>query len=135
MLVCVSAGPVIIAPDAHDVCFWSNSLVKVSTPKMNWIKQQWVPPTYLSDGLYIWNADGVDLTRVANVAGTQEPIYGPSALQSVARQANTTPYTELQKSDLRWVAMDSTCVETQTFYMMAESGHIGMAQVIYSNVA
>ncbi|MCJ1369020.1 putative cell survival pathways protein [Loxospora ochrophaea] len=79
---------------------------------MNWLKQQ-----------------------AANIAGTQEPIYGPSALQSVAKQAETTPYTELQKEDLKWAAMDSTNAETQTFYMMAESGHIGMAQVIYSNVA
>ncbi|MCJ1245546.1 putative cell survival pathways protein [Trapelia coarctata] len=79
---------------------------------MNWLKQQ-----------------------VANVAGTQEPIYGPSALRSVAKQAETTPYTELEKKDLRWQAMESTCVETQTFYLMADSGHIGMAQVIYSNVA
>jgi len=69
------------------------------------------------------------------VAGTQEPIYGPSAIQSVARQAETTPYTELNKQDLKWAAMDSTNVETQTFYLMADSGHIGMAQVIYSNVA
>lgn len=73
--------------------------------------------------------------RVANVTGTQEPIYGPSAIQSVARQAETTPYTELNKQDLKWAAMDSTNVETQTFYLMADSGHIGMAQVIYSNVA
>ncbi|KAL8732462.1 MAG: hypothetical protein Q9166_002675 [cf. Caloplaca sp. 2 TL-2023] len=72
---------------------------------------------------------------VANVAGTQEPIYGPSAIQSVAKQAETTPYTELQPEDLEWTAMESTCVETQVFYMMADSGHIGMAQVIYSNVA
>ncbi|KAL9129038.1 MAG: hypothetical protein Q9217_002408 [Psora testacea] len=78
---------------------------------MNWIKQQ-----------------------VANVAGTQEPIYGPSAIQSVAKQTETVPWTELDKKDLRWAAMTSTCVETQTFYMMADSGHIGMAQVIYSNV-
>lgn len=72
---------------------------------------------------------------MANVAGTQEPIYGPSALRSVAKQAETTPYTELEKKDLRWLAMESTCVETQTFYLMADSGHIGIAQVIYSNVA
>ncbi|KAL8873106.1 MAG: hypothetical protein Q9198_007083 [Flavoplaca austrocitrina] len=79
---------------------------------MNWLKQQ-----------------------VANVAGTQEPIYGHSAIQSVAKQAETTPYTELQPEDLKWTAMESTCVETQVFYLMAESGHIGMVQVIYSNVA
>ena len=76
-----------------------------------------------------------DYDRVANVAGTQEPIYGPSAIQSVAKQAETVPYTELEPEDLKWAAMDSTCVETQTFYLMAETGHIGMAQVIYSNVA
>ncbi|KAL8769490.1 MAG: hypothetical protein Q9209_004551 [Squamulea sp. 1 TL-2023] len=55
--------------------------------------------------------------------------------QSVAKQAQATPYTELQPSDLQWTAMESTCVETQVFYLMADSGHIGMAQVIYSNVA
>lgn len=79
---------------------------------MNWIKQQ-----------------------VANVAGTQEPIYGPTAIQSVAIQAEITPYTELQKEDLKWAVMESTSVETQTFYLLADSGHLGMAQVIYSNIA
>ncbi|GAB7350688.1 hypothetical protein MBLNU459_g1250t1 [Dothideomycetes sp. NU459] len=73
--------------------------------------------------------------QLANVAGTQEPIYGPSAIQSVAEQAKEVPFTELTKDDLKWKKMDSTCVETQTFYLMADSGHIGMAQVIYSNVA
>jgi hypothetical protein len=72
---------------------------------------------------------------VANVAGTQEPIYGPAAIQSVAQQAVTTPYTELERDDLKWIAMESTCVETQTFYLLADSGHLGIAQVIYSNVA
>ena len=69
------------------------------------------------------------------MAGTQAPIYGPSAIQSVARPAETTPNPELYKENLKWAAMDSTNVETQTFYLMADSGHIGMAQVIYSNVA
>lgn len=69
------------------------------------------------------------------MAGTQEPIYGPSAIQSVAQQAETTPYTELTKDDLKWITMDSTSVETQCFYFMADSGHIGFAQIIYSNVA
>lgn len=31
--------------------------------------------------------------------------------------------------------MESTCVETQTFYFMSESGQLAFAQVIYSNVA
>lgn len=69
------------------------------------------------------------------MAGTQEPIYGPSAIQSVAKQAETTPYSELTKEDLKWAAMDSTNVETQGFYLMADSGHIALTQVIYSNVA
>ena len=69
------------------------------------------------------------------MAGTREPIYGPSAIQSVAEQTNATPYTELKKEDLKWTVMDGTNVETQTFYFLADSGHVGMAQVIYSNVA
>ncbi|KAF2143591.1 uncharacterized protein K452DRAFT_285628 [Aplosporella prunicola CBS 121167] len=73
--------------------------------------------------------------QLANVAGTQEPIYGPDAIQPVTKQAQDTPYTEVQKDDLKWVAMESTCVETQTFYIVADSGLLGMAQVIYSNVA
>ncbi|KAK7719336.1 putative cell survival pathways protein [Botryosphaeria dothidea] len=73
--------------------------------------------------------------QLANVAGTQEPIYGSEAIQPVTKQAAETPYTELQKDDLKWVAMESTCVETQTFYLIADNGRLGMAQVIYSNVA
>jgi Svf1-like N-terminal lipocalin domain len=30
--------------------------------------------------------------------------------------------------------MESTCVETQTFYLMTDEGTVAMAQVIYSNV-
>lgn len=74
------------------------------------------------------------MTSLANVAGTQEPIYGPEAIQSLAEQAKTTPYTELTKEDFQWRAMESTCVETQTFYMMSDEGTMGMVQVIYSNV-
>lgn len=66
--------------------------------------------------------------------GITEPIYGPGALQSVAEQVKESPYTELQKSDLKWEVMDSTNVETQTFYLTSDEGTIGMAQVIYSNV-
>ncbi|KAK1759321.1 oxidative stress survival, Svf1-like protein [Echria macrotheca] len=73
--------------------------------------------------------------QVANVAGTQEPIYGPSAIKSVAEEAKTTPYTELTRDDLKWQEMDSTCVETQTFYFMSDEGQLAFAQVIYSNVA
>lgn len=45
------------------------------------------------------------------------------------------PYTELTRNDLKWKAMDSTCVETQSFYLNSDNGVIGLAQVIYSNVA
>lgn len=72
---------------------------------------------------------------LANVAGTQEPEYGPSAIQTVSAQALTVPYTELTSKDLVWRAMDSTCVETQTFYFISDEGTIALAQVIYSNVA
>lgn len=30
--------------------------------------------------------------------------------------------------------MESTCVETQTFYFMSDDAVVAMAQVIYSNV-
>lgn len=35
---------------------------------------------------------------------------------------------------MKWHVMDSTSVETFSFYLMSEEGHIGLAQVIYSNV-
>jgi len=73
--------------------------------------------------------------RLADVAGTQEPIYGPTAIQSVSKQAETTPYTELTRNDLKWQTVDQTSVETQIFYITADSGHFALAQVIYSNVA
>ena len=75
------------------------------------------------------------MPRLANVAGTQEPIYGPSAIRSVAQEAEKKPYTELTKDDLKWARPDTTNVETHVFYFFSESGHIGMAQVIHSNIA
>jgi hypothetical protein len=74
------------------------------------------------------------LQRLANVAGTQEPEYGPDAIQPVGKNGNDPDYTELTKDDLKWIEMNSTCVETQTFYLTCESGHYGFLQVIYSNV-
>ncbi|KAI6085350.1 oxidative stress survival, Svf1-like protein [Hypoxylon rubiginosum] len=72
---------------------------------------------------------------LADVAGTEEPIYGPSAIRSVAEDAKTTPYTELTRNDQKWDVMTSTCVESQVFYFMSDNGYIAFAQVIYSNVA
>ncbi|EGD90120.1 hypothetical protein H112_02593 [Trichophyton rubrum D6] len=71
---------------------------------------------------------------LANVAGTQEPIYGPTAIQSVVDQAKTIPYTEVNKDHLRWAAMQSTCVETQTFYLFSDNGDVASLQLIYNNV-
>ncbi|KAF3483503.1 SVP1-like protein [Arthroderma uncinatum] len=72
---------------------------------------------------------------LANVAGTQEPIYGPTAIQSVVEQAKTIPYTEMTKDHLRWSAMQSTSVETQTFYLFSDNGDMASLQLIYNNVA
>ncbi|KAH6672715.1 survival factor 1 [Plectosphaerella plurivora] len=72
--------------------------------------------------------------QLANVAGTQEPIYGPSAIKSVAEEAKETPFTELGRADLAWQALGYTSVETQSFYIMSESGHYALCQVIHSNV-
>ncbi|CAK7245444.1 MAG: Putative cell survival pathways protein [Sporothrix thermara] len=72
---------------------------------------------------------------LANVAGTQEPEYGPSAIRSVAEEAKKTPYTEITRADLKWTAMESTCVETQVFYITSDNGPAIFVQVIYNNVA
>lgn len=69
------------------------------------------------------------------MAGTQEPEYGPSAIRSVSQEAATTPYTELNRNDLKWQELDTTNVETQTFYFFTEGGKIAWAQVIYNNIA
>lgn len=87
------------------------------------------PPRYATTNLTLI------LHRVANVAGTQEPIYGPSAIKSVAEEAKTTPYTELTRDDLKWQTLDSTSVETQSFYFMTDAGVLAFCQVIFSNVA
>lgn len=69
------------------------------------------------------------------MAGTKEPIYGPSAIRSVAEQAKETPYTELKRDDMKWHAMNTTSVETFSFYILGDNGYAALAQVIYSNVA
>ena len=69
---------------------------------------------------------------LASVAGTQEPIYGPEAIRSVAQQE--VPYTVLSKEDLRWRAYQYTNVETKTFYIMADNGTLVFVQIIYSNI-
>jgi hypothetical protein len=73
--------------------------------------------------------------QLANVAGTQEPIYGPSAIKSVAEEAATTPYTEVPREGYKWQQVESTNVETQCFYFFADNGRIAMCQVIYNSIA
>lgn len=67
--------------------------------------------------------------------GTREPEYGAGAIQTVTAQAEKTPYTELTKDDLKWKALNSTNVETQSFYLISDEGKIASIQVIYNNVA
>lgn len=74
-------------------------------------------------------------STLSAVAGTAEPIYGPEALQSVAKQEDQNPKYEITDDDLKWQAIETTCVETQTFYTETNGGHFVMIQVIYSNVA
>lgn len=69
------------------------------------------------------------------MAGTPEPIYGTAALHTVGAQTDSDPYTILEKAHLEWADLDSTSVETQTFYLLADSGHVGIVQVIHSNIA
>ena len=72
---------------------------------------------------------------LANVVGTEEPIYGPTAIQAVGKQEGDPAYTELTKEGLKWVTPESTSVETQTFYVETEQGHLIFLQVIYNSVA
>ncbi|EKV10501.1 Survival factor 1 [Penicillium digitatum] len=73
-------------------------------------------------------------STLSAVVGTEEPVYGPEAIQSVAKQAETTPFSEVNKDILRWRAFSYTNVETQTFYIMADNGTLVFVQVIYSNI-
>jgi hypothetical protein len=73
--------------------------------------------------------------RLAAVAGTQEPVYGPEAIQPVGKNAGDPAYTELTKKDLKWATLDYTNVESQTFYLFTDEGRVGFLQLIYSNVA
>jgi hypothetical protein len=73
--------------------------------------------------------------RLAAVAGTQEPEYGPEAIQPVGKTAGDPAFTELAKKDMKWATLDYTNVESQTFYLFTDEGRVGFVQVIYSNVA
>jgi len=53
----------------------------------------------------------------------------------VGKKGDEPAYTELTKKDLKWVTLDYTNVETQTFYLFTDAGHKGFLQVIYNNIA
>ncbi|CAH0058172.1 unnamed protein product [Clonostachys solani] len=72
--------------------------------------------------------------QLANVAGTQEPIWGPSAIKPVSEEDAPGGYTELSRDSLTWKELDYTNVESQTFYFVADSGRLAWVQVLYSNV-
>ncbi|KAA8904657.1 oxidative stress survival, Svf1-like protein [Sphaerosporella brunnea] len=84
--------------------------------------------------MFSWVTNTVQST-LASVAGTAEPIYGPQALHPVSKQEEHNPKYETTPEDFKWQALETTCAETQTFYIEADSGHFVMCQVIYSNVA
>jgi hypothetical protein len=96
-----------------------------------------IPPLKCNCPLHCTSWFANDLSySLASVAGTQEPIYGPEAIQPVSRQqTEDAPYTELTKDHLRWRAYQYTNVETQTYYVMADNGTLVMVQIIYSNIA
>ena len=73
------------------------------------------------------------MSNVKSRLGTEEPEYGPDAIQPVTKHG--VEYTELTKNDLKWKQQGGTNVETQTFYFHADSGHIGVAQIIYSGTS
>lgn len=73
-------------------------------------------------------------SALSAVAGTEEPIYGPEAIQPVGKNAGDPAFTELNKENLKWQALNYTNVETQTFYFLSDAGHIGFFQVIYNNI-
>jgi hypothetical protein len=73
--------------------------------------------------------------RIASVAGTAEPVYGPEAFQSVIdRTKDKNPVSELSEGDYKWILPEASHVETATFYITAESGHAVMCQIIHSKV-
>lgn len=52
----------------------------------------------------------------------------------MAQQTGEQQWTELKRDDLKWEVMQGTNVETKTFYMTSDSGKLGLAQIIYSDV-
>jgi hypothetical protein len=99
-----------------------------------------IPSTHVSArqwhaGWYALELAYSHIHSLAAVAGTQEPEYGPDAIQPVGKNAGEPAYTELTKKDLKWATLDYTNVESQSFYIFTDEGRVGFLQLIYSNVA
>ncbi|KAI5807262.1 oxidative stress survival, Svf1-like protein [Peziza echinospora] len=86
--------------------------------------------------MFSWATKQIQST-LSTVAGTAEPIYGPDALHPVTKtiaDINGDHKTITTKEDLKWLALDFTNLETQTFYFCMDNGVLGLVQAIYSNV-
>ena len=71
------------------------------------------------------------------VAGTTEPEYGEEAIHPITDtiKEGDACYRETDIKDFNWVSPGYTNVETQTFYFTClETGYVGFAQVIHSNL-
>ena len=80
-------------------------------------------------------SNGIDMCRIASVAGTAEPEYGSEAFQSVlSRTKDKNPVSDLTTEDYEWTLPEQSHVETSTFYITAETGHAVMCQIIHSKV-
>lgn len=75
---------------------------------------------------------------LSSVAGTAEPEYGKDAFHPVTdtiRDGSAGLHRDTTVADLLWRPLDSTSVETQTFYFTdVDNGVVGFAQVIHSNI-
>jgi len=66
--------------------------------------------------------------------GLKEEIHGPDAIKPVGLQVAETPYTVTSRDDHKWAVLEETNVETKTFYVFTDDGHIAMYQVVYSSL-
>ena len=113
----------------HDYPNLSNPDTK-SHPSIQSTMWKWAQGAYLPNCIQNnWHF------RIASVAGTAEPIYGPEAFQSVlARTKDQNPVSEPTAEDYEWTLPEQSHVETSTFYITAETGHAVMCQIIHSKV-
>ncbi|EME40779.1 hypothetical protein DOTSEDRAFT_74353 [Dothistroma septosporum NZE10] len=71
---------------------------------------------------------------VKQTVGLTDANHGPEGIQSVAKQVEQTPFTELTRDDVKWELVNGTNVETKTFYVIGDNGKIGLLSLIYSDV-